>query len=180
MMKKGLYAMFATLCMVSTVHAYTGFGICNFGTESVPAVICYGPAVLKGTTVAGDLKVAGPLTAENVSAGSLTITGAIDMQNSKVTGAVEVTGNLNANNVDFGKDLHLTSDNVVLHHARVKGSVLINSSSGTPYLVMECGTVIKGDVKFIGKAGIVQITDDSIMQGKLKNGSMEFIKKTCQ
>lgn len=167
------------MVLASTSLAYTGFGICNYGKETVPAVICYGPAVLKGTTVSGDLKVAGELTAVNISANSLSITGATDLQDSKITGTVEIAGNLNASNVEFQKGLNLTADNVSLHKVRVKGDVIINSNSENPHLVMECGTMVFGAVKFMGKAGVIEITGDSAIQGKITNGSMIFEKRKC-
>lgn len=177
-MKMSILSMLVSSLMISTANAYTGFGICNFGDETVSAVICEGPSVLKGTTVLGDLRVTGPLTAEKVSAQSLTITGSVDVQNSKVTGNVNVTGNFRANGVEFRKGLNLTSDSVLLHKVKVKGSVAIHSSSNTPYLTMEC-TSIRGDVTFTGKAGILKITDDSVVQGKVINGSMIFLKSKC-
>lgn len=162
---------------VTQAYGYKGFDICNFGVETVPSVVCYGPAVLKGTTVAGDLKVTGPLTAEKVTVGSLNITGATDLIDTTVSGTVQVTGNLTATNVVFSKGLTLNSDKIVLHKVKVRGAVNITSSS-SPNLTMEC-TSIRGDVTFNGKAGIVQITDDSVVTGKVNNGSMIFIKSKC-
>lgn len=173
------FALLLELLFAQGAFAYTGFSICNYGKETVPTVICYGPAVLKGTTVSGDLKVAGQLTAVNISAGSLSITGDADIQNSKISGTVEATGRFSATNVTFQKGLTLTSSYVLLHKTNVKGDVIISSSSDTPHLVMECGTLVTGVVKFIGKAGIIEITDDSIIQGKIGNGSMIFEKKKC-
>lgn len=179
MMKKGLCAVFSIFFLVPQSQAYTGFGICNFGKETVPTVVCYGPTVLKDTTVSGDMKVAGPLTAENISAISVTVTGSADITNSTIKGPVTVTGSLNADNVTFQQDLTLNAEQVHFNHVKIKGSVLISSGDKTPYLVMECGTSIKGTLTFQGKAGVIQITDDSIAQGKVTNGAMIFIKKKC-
>lgn len=174
-----IYSVSLSVCFVTMVFAYTGYGICNYGGETVPAVVCYGPAVLKGTTVSGDLKVAGPLTADSVTAGSLTITGSAQMINSKVKGAVVITGNFNATNVNFNQTINITSDNIQLHHVKIKGSVMVSSTDSTPYVVIDCGSIISGDVVFSGKAGVIQITDDSIVQGRVHNGAMEFVKHKC-
>lgn len=175
-MKKAI-AIGMLLLGATETYAYKGFDICNFGVETVPAIVCYGPAVLKGTTVAGDLKVTGPLTAEKVTVGALSITGATDLIDTKVTGTVEITGNLTATNVEFSQGLTLTADKVLLHKVKVRGPVNITSSS-SPNLTMEC-TSIRGDVTFNGKAGIVQITDDSVVTGKVNNGSMIFLRSKC-
>lgn len=166
-------------CMVTNGYAYKGFDICNFGVETVSSVVCYGPAVLKGTTVSGDLKVTGPFTAEKITVSALNITGAADIIDSKVSDTVEVTGSLSAKGVEFAKGLTLTSDYIMLHKVKIRGSVTVNSSSNTPYMTMECGTTIRGDVTFTGKAGVIQITDDSVVQGKVNNGAMVFIKAKC-
>lgn len=171
--------MMLTLAIANQAFAYTGFGICNFGKETVPSVVCYGPAVLKDTTVSADLKVSGQLTAVNISAGSLAINGATDIQNSKVTGAVEIIGNLNASNVNFQQGVLVTATTILLHNVKVKGDVVVTSTSDTPYITLECGTIISGIVKFIGRAGVIKITGDSAIQGKITNGSMIFEKRKC-
>lgn len=165
--------------MISAAHAYTGFGICNFGKETVSAVVCYGPAVLKDTTVTGDVKVAGPLRAANVTMGAMSITGTADIQDSTVGGLADVIGSLNANRVTFKKSLTVTSNSVVLSHTTVNGEVTISSKSSKPYLKMQCGSTITGALTFDGAEGVVQITDDSIIQGKIINGTIEFVKKSC-
>lgn len=168
-----------TLFAMPLAQAYEGFGICNFGKEEVPVVICYGPAVLKDTVVTGDVKVAGPFTANNVILGSMTITGTADMQDATVKGAADVTGQLTATNATFKKGLTVTADNVLLHHTVVKGSMVITAQTTNPTLTMECGSSISGTMTFMGKAGIIKITDDSIISGKIVNGSMIFTKKPC-
>lgn len=173
------YFSFLFLVLPTFTHAYEAYGICNYGKETVETVICTGPTVLKDTTVSGDVKVVGPLTAINVSAGSLTITGDVDLQNSTIKGSAMITGALNADTVQFKKDLQVAASAITLSHTRVAGSMTVSSSTENPYLKMECGTVIKGSLTFIGKAGVIQITDDSAVTGKIKNGSMEFVKKTC-
>jgi len=177
--KKIIFFLMATMAGTLSAHAYTGFGICNYGKEIVPAVICYGPAVLKGTTVVGGMKVAGPLKAINVMSGPIAVTGSADLQNSKIKGPATITGSLKATGVSFQQGLVITTDDILLTHSTVIGSVTVNSQTKKPYLKMECGSTISGSVTFGGMAGVIQITDDSIVQGKVINGSMEFVKKKC-
>lgn len=176
---KSLVNLVIALLMTQAAYAYEGFGICNHGKETLDNVICYGPTVLKETTVTGDVKVAGPLTAINVTAGSLTINGTCDLQNTKVKGAVEVIGNLNATGVEFQQSVTVQADDIYMSHTRIAGSMTVSALSKNPTITMECGTVIKGSLTFQGKAGVIQITDDSIVVGKITNGSMVFIKKIC-
>ncbi len=178
--------MKAVICLVITclfgftnAYAYTGFDICNFGNEKVDTIICYGPAVLKDTTIAGDVKVAGPLKANNISAGAMHIAGSATVQQSKVLGPADISGPLYAEKVTFEKGLNVSANSVTLHGTRVKGSMVITSQATKPYLKMECGSIITGGVTFDGMEGVIQVTDDSMVQGKIVNGTLEFIRKKC-
>ena len=167
------------MLIASTASAYTGFGICNFGKENVSSIICYGPAVLKETTVSGDVKVTGPFKAFHVTMGAMDITGAAEIENSTVKGTTAVRGYLAATKVDFQHGLTVTGNNVVLIGSTVEGPITITAQPDKPYLKIQCGSNVVGDVTFVGSAGVIQITDDSGLKGKIKNGQMEFVKQTC-
>lgn len=177
---KGLLSLVcATLLLASTANAYVGFGVCNFGKEVVPSVVCYGPAVLKQTTIQGDMKIAGSLSAENITVGAMTVSGDTDIANSTVNGASDITGALHSDHTNFGKGINIQGEDVLLNHSVIKGSMTISSSNNTPYLKIQCSSAITGTVVFDGKPGVIQITGDSAVQGKVTNGAMEFVKKSC-
>lgn len=164
---------------LANAYAYTGFDVCNFGNEKVTSVICYGPAVLKDTTVTGDVKVAGPLKASNISAGTMHIAGSATVQGSKILGSADVAGKLYAEKVTFEKGLNVSANAITLRSSIVKGPVVVSSQATKPYLKMECGSVVTGSVTFEGMEGIIQVTDDSMVQGKIINGTLEFVRKKC-
>jgi hypothetical protein len=174
-MKSGLMAMLIT----PPAYAYVGFGICNYGKQVVSSVVCYQPAVLKETTINGDIKVTGSLKADLITVHDVQIEGNVEIGNSQVNGDVNVVGSFFADHVAFNKSLAVTGTNIVLNHSKVNGLVIITSDNGTPYLQVQCETVIKGSILFDKKAGVVQITGDSFIQGKVSNGSLEFVKHTC-
>lgn len=161
-------------------YAYTGFGICNYGKEVIPEVICYGPTVLKETTVNGNVKVTGPLKAYNVSMSSLDVTGTVEIENSNVVGEAHVTGLLSSTKTKFEKGLAVTGDHVELNHSTINGTLTISSSSEKPLLDMSCDSWVTGSVIFSGSKGVVKITDDSMVKGKLENAEFEFVKKICK
>ncbi|VVC76786.1 hypothetical protein AQUSIP_21130 [Aquicella siphonis] len=167
------------LLVASSAQAYTGFGVCNYGKETIPSVVCYGPTVLKQTTVTGDIKVTGALQAENISARALLIEGSVDLRDSQISGSVNITGSLNADHVEFQKGVAVESDSVILSHTKVNGLMTVTSTQKNPYLQVQCSSVITGSVLFDGKAGVVQVTGDSLVQGKVVNGSLEFVKREC-
>ena len=176
---KKIIGSLLTFFILTNAHAYTGYNICNYGKQTVATVSCDGPTVLIDTTVMGDVTVLGTFKATNVSMGLLNITGDTDLDSCKITGAANVIGSLNATKTTFRKGLVATTDHILLHHTTVRGTLIINSPNTNPTLTMECGSSVSGTVTFVGKAGIIHITDDSIVQGKITNGSMIFDKKAC-
>ena len=167
------------MSLISIAYGYTGFGICNFGKEQVDQVICYGPTVLKDTIILQEVKVAGPLKADNVTMGSMMVTGTVNIAHSTIKGAAELTGTLNAEQVNFKQGLSVVSEQVVLNHSVIIGPFKINSQHQTPYVDLNCGTKVAGPIIFDGIMGVVRKTEDSMVEGKIKNGKMENSNKKC-
>jgi hypothetical protein len=177
---KGLLGIaFLTLVAASSANAYTGFGMCNFGRETISNIVCYGPVILKDTTVSGNMKVAGSLKADNATIGSITVDGTVSIESSRVKGSTNIVGTLSASGVEFMKDVSIVSDTVTLNNSKLDGSLKVTSEQTKPKLVLECGTIIAGNVTFDSKSGVVSMTGDAAVQGKIINGSQEFIQKKC-
>jgi hypothetical protein len=109
----------------------------------------------------------------------MNVIGATQLANSEVRGSVKVVGDLNADNVNFKKGIAIESDKIMLNHSSVNGLVIVTSNQKTPYVQIQCGSDVKGPVMFDGKAGVVQVTGDSVLRGKIVNGSTEFVKRDC-
>lgn len=171
-MKKIILAGFM-MTLLNSAFAYTGFGVCNYGEQSVDSVICNGPTVMKATHVAGDIKVTGALQAENISVRGIYVKGSIDIKNAQVSGIVNVTGPFTVNNVQFAQGIAVTSDQIYLNNSKVNGLVTITSDK-SPNLYV-CSSEITGAIFFDGAAGVVSVTGDSKI-GKVSNGSLIFVK----
>ena len=165
------------LCPVA--FAYQGYGVCNYGKENLQSVVCYGPTMLKESQVTGDIKVTGPLRAYHVVAGGVSVTGPVLIENSAIHGLVNVIGDFSAVKDDFASDLNITSQVVTLNQSTVHGSITIHASEGEPRLKLQCSTAVAGSVTFSDKPGVVEVTEDSIVQGKVINGEIAFVKLTC-
>lgn len=171
--------LFSLLFFTASANAYQGFGVCNYGKQKIDSVVCYGPTVMKATTVNGDVKVTGSLQAENLTAKNLLIQGSVDLKNSLIKGSTNATGALHTDHVEFKQGVAVTGNDIVMSTTKVNGMVTVTSQDKSPYLQLQCGSTITGAVLFDGKAGVVQITGDSLVQGKVVNGSMEFVKRDC-
>lgn len=169
-----------SLLMLLSVEAfaYTGFGVCNLGNEKVDNVICYGPTVLKQTEVTGDVKIAGSLNADQVKLQKLVVSGQVDLKNSTVAGEAEIEGQLYAVASHF-QQLTIRADSISLKNVSIDSALTVNSTVNKPLVKLWCGSNIKGSVVFEGATGTIQITDDSVIEGKIVNGQMEFIKQAC-
>lgn len=173
---------YGALCLMMVclpAFAYEAYGICNHGKENLSTVVCYGPTVLKETTVAGEIKVTGPLRAYDVTSGGVNVVGSVSLEKSMVKGRVVIVGPFSAQQTDFVGDMDMTSNEAVLSQTKVRGSIVLHSSQTEPHLKLQCGTIVTGSVTFADKPGIVEVTDDSIVQGKVVNGDIAFVKMQC-
>lgn len=178
MLKKSLLLL-SMLTMSGISYAESGFGICDFGATNLPSIVCNGPAFLKGTTVGGDIKITGRMQAYNVKATLIAVTGTVDIHDSLVNGEMVVTGNLDAFNTEFKKSISLNGNKLMLNKSIVRGEIKMNSQTTKPVLTMVCGAAVAGSVNFIGKEGLVQVTGDSMVKGKVLNGTLEFLDEPC-
>lgn len=173
------FVLAAILASTSPAYAYVGFGICNFGAETVASVLCYGPTILNATTVTSNVKVSGPLSANKSSTGSVTIRGRVNLKDSTIKGKVDIKGNLSAHRVKFENDIFISSNQTLISNSTVNGSIVINSKDSKSYLILQCGTKVAGSITFNGDKGWIQISDDSVIKGQVINATIEFIKRQC-
>lgn len=179
MIRKFLY-FFSLYCMTLPASAQSGFGICDYDKMTLPSIVCNGPAFLKETIVSGNINITGNMEAHHIKASDLNVTGSVNIHDSRISGNVQVTGNLASYQTEFKKSLTVYGEKVLLNHSIVRGEVKIHSTVNKPSLKLTCGAGIAGSIVFEGLEGIVQVTGDSIVQGKVMNGTIEFLKEECE
>ncbi|MFZ2315224.1 MAG: hypothetical protein WAW86_06165 [Gammaproteobacteria bacterium] len=169
------------LSISSAAFAFDPYGVCHLNNETVDSMVCYGPAVLKDATIKGDVKVSGALTGTNINSNAVMSGGAANLKDSTIKGLADINGDLDANHVDFGHGLLVTANHIRLNASSVVGSIVVDiDNEHSPQVYLECGSTVSGNVEFKGKkAGLVQVTDDSLVKGKVINGTMEFVRKIC-
>lgn len=152
---------------------------CRFGHQTLSSMVCYGPTILKQTTVTGNAQIAGPMTATGVEMGSMTIIGASKLQDATVSGQAEIDGELQASETDFEKDLSVAASNIMLDNSSVDGSIKITSENDVPHVKVLCGSIVTGSITFNGVPGVVEMSEDSIIEGDVVNGKIEGANKKC-
>ncbi len=165
------------LCFMTAAQA--GFGVCEYGKQTISSLICYGPAVLKKTQVAGNTQVFGPLKATDASLDVVQVKGIIELKNSKINGPLSLVGFLTAEHSIFTKDITLISNQAIFRSSLINGSITMASKRTQPVLNLFCRTEVTGSVVFPQKAGVVRMTKDSILRGQITNGRIEMVERTC-
>lgn len=175
------FLAFGIFSISSATFAFNPYGVCLLNKETVDKMICHGPAVLKDATIKGDVKVSGALTGTNINAKGVMIGGGATLKDCTINGLADINGNLDASRVDFEQNLLVTAGDIRLSDSSVKGSIVVDmDNEHSPRVYLECGSIVSDNVEFKGKkAGLVQVTDDSSVKGKVVNGTMEFVRKIC-
>lgn len=169
----------AILTLFNTSYAQSEQGICSHGKETLPSLSCSGYAILKETTIEGNTSVSGPLRTSQSMLHTVQVAGIIEMHNSIVNGDVTVAGPLTATYSQFEKNVTIASDRATFNHSAVKGNVTMGIKNKTPVLELLCRSEVTGAVVFKGEPGIVRMTKDSAVRGKVINGTTETVKVTC-
>lgn len=176
-MRKKIVLLAFLSCVVTSSFAlaYTGYGVCEFGKETVNNAKCFGPTKLAQTTVKGTVTVAGPLQASDSMMDGVDVKGMARMTGSNVAGNTTIAGVLAADHSKFAGDLLITSGKALFSASLIKGSITMESLHRTPMLELRCGTKVTGDVIFKGMSGVIKKSADSIVSGKVTNGTIEAL-----
>jgi len=218
--------------LVSThAFAYTCIGSCQLGKEKVEYINSAGNTQLNGTTVTGNVHVAGKLIAEAArmnglySAGKtdlthtiikentniagkatfqsstfngevmiaakaevtdakfnnqLKIAGKAELINSRMMGQTKIAGVLVAKHSVFEETVSIAAEKAIFSDSKLDKTLIIESKDKTPIVELICGTLVKGDIIFKGKSGIVKTEQPSKINFKVKNGKVESVNNpTC-
>lgn len=144
----------ATALFASNAYATTGYGNCNYGKETVDSVVCYGAAVLDGTTVTGEV----------------TVYGAATITNAVIKGATNIYGPFTTVNSTFNQNVFSATDALTLNKCTINGNLSEKSSLVKGLVTMKNSSCITGDVNFTGSSGVVKLDNSSSIAGSIING----------
>lgn len=161
------------LIFSSTLNAQTIYGVCTYSNTTLKNLTCFGPATLVGTKVTGKLSVYGPLTLDDAYVNKVTVKGMIRSKNSKIHGVTSVYGPIFADKTKFFSDVFSATTVLQLVKSTVKGKLTIESKDKHPILYMACNSVIKKGVVFSNLSGLIKISNNSNIRGKIDNGTKQ-------
>lgn len=155
---------------------------CGYAKEAIKNLTCYGPTTLKDTTITGQAIIAGDLKASNAILNSLQMTGAAEFNSTQILGEAFIAGWLTASHSAFKNKLNVTADKVTLNASTIEGDVVMTAGEKAPILELSCYSHVEGSVKFVGKSGVVYLSKNSIVHGKIVNGKVLKINSAqkCQ
>jgi hypothetical protein len=161
------YSVFAeNPCQVSS--GPYGPMVCSSGIAKT--LTANGAVTLNGTTVQGDAKINGDLSASNaIFTQAATVVGDVTLKGVVAQGETSITGSLDSDGSVFDDKLTVAANTVTLHNTTA-ADIVINSGDGivSPQtLVLSGKTEITGNITFVAKDGIVKIDNQVKLLGKV-------------
>jgi hypothetical protein len=147
--------------------------------STIGAMDIAGVAEMHNSIVKGKATIAGMLNADQSTFKDIRVAGAATFNKSTIKGNAEIAGSLSAVNSRFEKNVSVDSKKMQLKSSEVKGDVLVKSKQKKPEVILTCGSHIGGSITFNDNAGVVKIANGSNVIGKINNGTMEVVKKSC-
>lgn len=150
---------------------YPGTTICGKG--EVDNVVAYGVATLNDTTVLQKTDVSGTLTATDANLNMVNSKGNTTLQKTTVNGSNHFFGGLQTNGSTFKKTLTISSTSVTLTDTKT-----VDVSLGdikpvvTQELYLKGNTLINGDITFKQGHGIVYLSGNAQISGKVSGGKV--------
>jgi hypothetical protein len=149
-------------------------GIQNYGAVTIPKIIAFGKVGMEGTTVLGETKINGFLTANHCHLKTLEILGRAELLNCQVLGKTTLSGSIVGNTCTFSEEVEITSENSEFKKSSIKSIKVLPSTGKTASKVfLKEGTTLLGDIEFVGTEGIVSIDASSSIGGRIIGGHKE-------
>lgn len=175
-MKFKIAVLLGVLVIFSASYAETIYGPCNFSNRAFDDLTCMGPANLNNVTVKDELKVMGLLNAKKSDFNDLDVKGVANITKTTITGNVTVYGPLDMSETIVKDDVVAATTVVNLSRVTLMGNLTVQSDMQQPVVNISKSQITKNLV-FSKKAGLVNISTDSKISGKIKNGSKQVAKK---
>ena len=142
-----------------------------------PSISANGPVTMTDTIVEQTAQVNGDLTAEKVTFGSLTVNGKVTLHTVLVKGSTVISGDLSAQKTTFQDTLTISTNTVQLADCHTADLIIDNSGDGivSPQILhLSEGSIVDGDVTFKAGDGIVRMSPDSKITGKVIGGKVVY------
>lgn len=169
------------------------FGMLNCSKGEVDSAEANGNAMVIGTIINGDLTVNGQLTANDAKLTSVTVNGAMTLENSriaknlivrgsafiknsKIKGTTIMYGHMVAEDTTFGGEVAISATHVSLTKCQTQEIHINKSKAKTETLELD-NTIVDGDVIFESKKGSIIMCNDAKILGEIKGGKV--LEKPC-
>ncbi len=132
-----------------------------------------GATMFDGATVAGKTKINGKLEAKDSSLQDLNVNGSVTLEKTQVKGAAYINGSLRAKDSSFSKVIDIASNNIFLESTTTTDITVRESDSQTQQTIALLDhSKINGSINFEQGNGIVYVSKDSNITGKVTGGTI--------
>lgn len=132
-----------------------------------------GSTQLSQTTVMGESKINGRFTATDSSLNTLKVNGAVSLRQTQVKGVSHINGSLTAVGSHLSKEMTIKSQSITLDSTTAQDIIVKQESDDSPQkVILKNHTKINGFISFEQGNGIVYLSKDSSMTGKIRGGKI--------
>jgi len=150
-------------------------GIVSYGKETMDSLEGNGFISLDGTQVRGKVSVNGNLKAQNATIGFLVCNGHANLQDCVIFGTSEVKGFMNAAKTEFQAGIIAGTQKIYLTDCATESLTIkdVSWAIGPQSVELKGNTVVKGSIIFESNKGVVYLSDQSRILGKVIGGNVE-------
>lgn len=150
-------------------------GSVTCGNGSLDRLSGNGIVTLNSTTVTGPTTVNGVLSAEGANFETLDVNGSADLSNCIVNQSGNIKGALSAQSTKFRSILNVYSSTTKLINTKITTDLHIHHTDSKKQVVyLEKSTEISGNIIFDDRNGVVIISKDSKISGKVVGGKISY------
>lgn len=155
------------------MHGSTGsdhYGLLSASNQTFSNITLHGPANVEKCMFLGATTLMGMLTASDSVFEELAMSGVCELKNTIISGILSLKGLLRAENSTFNT-IEASTTALTLKNSVVE-NIIIQASEVTPqYVYLKNNSCVHGNVIFKGGDGIVMVTPDSKVHGKIIGGT---------
>lgn len=153
-------------------ESFSFAGSANLENKTIPSLYGSGSARLDNVIVQGEAKISGSLKVQGGNFGSVNVSGSAVLVNTAVSGNTHIAGALDATNTTF-TGIECTSNKIILSQCTADSIIIKAPKSCTKPLIVELeGTIVSGDITFVGAKGQINLQDGATVKGQIINGTM--------
>ena len=171
-LKSSLIAVVCTMACTSFGACEKSSGLVNCQQSELQELHEVGSVLLKHSQVHGTTHIVGSLQAEGTKFGKIALTGNAELIDCKVSKSSHITGGVKLDKSKIAATLKINSNHAVISGSTLKKIRMHYRGADQPRIEVKNGSLVSGDIDFIGSYGLVLVDKQSKVTGSVTNGEI--------